>query len=140
MKILIIDDEKPLLKLYSVLLAKENIDVGFVTEGNLAFARVKETMPDLVLLNLMLPKKNGFDVLAELKANAETKSVPVVIFSNLSQEMDIAKAKDMGAVDYIVKPNVPLAEVVNMIKNYLSGGEKKEREEEGGLKGFKNFL
>lgn len=137
MKILIIDDEKPLLKLYSVLLAKENIDVGFVTEGNLAFARVKETMPDLVLLNLMLPKKNGFDVLAELKANAETKSVPVVIFSNLSQEMDIAKAKDMGAIDYIVKPNIPLAEVVSMIKNYLSGGEEREG---GGLKGFKNFL
>ncbi|MBI2450865.1 MAG: response regulator [Parcubacteria group bacterium] len=121
MKILIIDDEQPLLKLYSVLLAKEGIEVAFNTEGNLAFQRVKEMKPNLVLLNLMLPKKNGFDVLVEIKKDPETKNIPVIIFSNLSQATDIAKAKDLGAVDYIVKPNVPLAEVITIIKNNVFG-------------------
>ena len=73
----------------------------------------------MIILDLMLPKKNGFEVLKEIKSNNEWKNIPLVILSNLGQEEDIKKGKEMGALDYIVKADTSIEEAIGRIKKHL---------------------
>lgn len=120
-KVLIIEDDFFVVRAYSIKFAKENIEVSSVSDGEAAVKHIKENNPaDLVILDLMLPKKSGFDVLKEIKQDNKWKNVPVAILSNLGQESDIQRAKEMGAVDYIVKADTGIEEVINRIKKHLS--------------------
>lgn len=85
---------------------------------------VKSFHPDLVLLDLILPKKDGFEVLQELKADPGLKQIPVVVLSNLGQDEEIKKALDLGAVDYLVKVQHPINEVVEKVRKYLIEPQK----------------
>lgn len=119
-KILIAEDDKFLSKIYLEKLKKEGYEVKLASDGEQAVNETVSFMPDLVILDLIMPKKTGFDVLRELKIKPETKSIPVIIFSNLEQESDMRKVKDLGAVDYVVKGGVTFNEVLEKIIKYTT--------------------
>ena len=117
-KILIVDDERPLAKALELKLTHEGIVAKAVFDGIEAVDILKSEKFNLILLDLVMPKKDGFQVLEDIKKMKIT--TPVIVSSNLSQEEDIVKAKDLGAVDYFVKSDTTLAEVVELIEGYLT--------------------
>jgi len=118
--ILIVEDDLFVSRAYAIKFSKENVDAQLVTDGEAAIEYFKKNKtPDLVLLDLMIPKKSGFDVLKEIKSNEQWKNAPVIILSNLGQESDIKKGKEMGAAEYIIKSDVDIEEIVAKAKKYL---------------------
>lgn len=87
--------------------------------GSEALELARKNKPDIILLDLIMPIKDGFQALQELKADQELKDTKVIILSNLSQEEDRQRAMDMGAIDYIVKANVSFREIISQIKRHL---------------------
>ena len=119
-KILIVEDDEFLRSLNAKKLESEGYAVSVSPDGTSAIELIPEEMPDLVFLDLLLPGgKDGFDVLTAIKADEKTKNIPVVVFSNLGQAEDIKKAKDLGAIDFLIKANFTLDDVVTKIKEIL---------------------
>jgi len=118
-KILVTEDDKFLVNVLLSKLSKEGFEVIHAFDGEEALAKVREKKPDLILLDLILPVKDGFDVLKELKEDGATKNIPVIILSNLGQETDIEKGKKLGAVDYMIKANWSMKDVIAKVKEYL---------------------
>lgn len=118
-KILVIEDDITLNKIYQTKLGVMGYEVAPAYNGEEAVAKVKSEMPDLILLDLMLPKKSGFDVLTEIKADENIKNIPVIILSNLGQEEDVKRGLEMGAIDFLTKSNIKLADVVKKIQDVL---------------------
>jgi len=98
-KILFIDDDNFLRKVYKSELTEQGYEVFLAADGEEGFKMAEEEDPDLIILDMIMPKKNGFEVLTELQDNPKTKNIPVVILSNLGQEDDVKKGLDLGAVD-----------------------------------------
>lgn len=119
-KVIVVEDDKFLSNVLNNKLNKDGYSVTTVTDGNQAVPQIKAIKPDLVLLDLMMPGKDGFDVLTEVKSDPEIANIPIIVSSNLSQESDQQKCIALGAVDYIVKANTPLFEVVEKIKKHLA--------------------
>lgn len=119
MKIVIVEDEEILLKVLEEKFEKAGFDVAVATDGAQAIPIIQKSNPDIVLLDLVLPKKHGFEVLQDLKSNSNLKTIPVIALSNLGQDEDIKKALRLGAEDYIVKTQHPINEVVEKVKNCL---------------------
>lgn len=119
-KILIVEDDKFLLNAYRVKFTKLGFDIELAGDGQEALDKVPVFHPDLMLLDLIMPVKDGFSVLTELKANDATKSIPVIITSNLSQKQDIDKALSLGAKDFIVKSEISMDDLVKKIQSTLS--------------------
>ena len=119
-KILIVEDESFLANVLSLRFKKENFEVIQAFDGIEALQKLKEIRPDLILLDLILPKKNGFEVLKEIENDPQIRSIPVLIVSNLGQESDVSKGKALGAVDYYVKAHLSIDELVSKVKNLLS--------------------
>lgn len=117
-KILIAEDEKPMAKALELKLKGCGFDAKAVFNGAEALAEMEKENYDLLLLDLMMPVKDGFGVLEELKNKPGNKTL-VIVSSNLSQGEDIKRAKALGAVDYFVKSDTPISEVVNHIKTAL---------------------
>jgi len=111
-----IEDDIFFRKLYRDKLVREGFEFIEATNGIEGLNKVMSENPDLVLLDLMLPRKNGFDVLKDIKANPNTKDIPVIILSNLGQESDVKEALDLGAQDYLIKTEVRLSEVIDKVK------------------------
>jgi len=118
-KILFIEDEAAIHKTFSDALSKEDYEITSALDGEIGLRLAKEKKPDLILLDLVLPKMNGFEVLSALKADEATKAIPVIVLTNLEQMEDIQKAIDLGARTYLVKANYDLAEVVDMVKKAI---------------------
>lgn len=116
-KILIVEDERPISKALELKLSISGYDVKCAFDGIEAIELLKKNKYDLMLLDLMMPKKDGFTVLQEMKDN--NIKVPVIVSSNLSQNEDFDKARELGAVDFFVKSNTPIVEVVNNIKKIV---------------------
>ena len=131
--ILFIEDESAIHKTFSDALEKEEFTIISALDGEIGLRLAKEKRPDLVLLELVLPKMDGFEVLkalkadeatesipvivlTALKADEATKDIPVIVLTNLEQMEDIQKAIDLGARTYLVKSNYDLQEVVDMVK------------------------
>lgn len=123
-KILLIEDEVYLLKIYGNKLRRNNFDVSLATTGDEGLHKVITEKPDLILLDLILPGKDGFRVLEEIKKNPETKKIPIIILSNLGQKSDIERGISLGASDYLVKADVSLPHLVEKIKKYLCPAKK----------------
>ena len=119
-KIVVVEDDRILLKALNVELLSGNFEVLSASDGEAGLALVKKEKPDLVLLDLVLPKMHGFDVLAALKQGKTTKQIPVVILSNLGQDSDIKKGMELGAKDYYQKASTDLSDLANKIKKILS--------------------
>lgn len=117
--ILVAEDDRFYANIYKTKLAKEGYEVVVTGDGVQALKVAREKKPALIILDLIMPVKDGFETLKELKADAVLKSVKVVVLSNLGQEEDIKKAKDLGAVDYLVKTNLSITEMMEKIKGYL---------------------
>lgn len=118
-KILIIEDEPTLQKALTEFLTEEDFSVFSALDGETGIALAKKEKPDLVLLDIILPKKDGYEVLGELKGNEETKRIPVMLLTNLESPEDIDRAFEKGASTYLVKSNYKLEEVVGKIKETL---------------------
>lgn len=119
MKILIVEDEEVLSKVLREKFENEGFKTEIATDGEMVMDMVKKTKPDLVLLDLLLPKKLGLDVLKDMKADAEVRDVRVLVLSNLDDDQDIKTALSLGAVDYFVKTQHPLKEIVEKVKEHL---------------------
>jgi len=119
-KILIIEDDTFLVKMYLERLQDEGYMVVVASNGEEGLQRVTTEQPDLILLDMVLPIMNGFDFLKNFKTLPNIKKIPILILSNLGQDQDIAQAKELGAVDYLVKTHYPLKNVVEKIKHYLA--------------------
>lgn len=118
-KILIIEDDGFLRSLAITKLEKEGFAVLMGADGQEGLAVAQKELPDLIILDLMLPVVSGFDVLKNLKASDATKNIKVIVFSNLGEESDIKTCMDLGANDYLVKANFTLDELVEKIKVIL---------------------
>jgi len=114
-----VEDDIFLRKIYRDKLVRAGFEFVEATNGEEGLNKVFSEKPDLVLLDLILPRKNGFDVLAEMKMNVTVQRIPVIILSNLGQETDVKRGLALGAEDYMVKTDVTLAEVVERVKEVL---------------------
>ena len=119
-KILIIEDESALQKSLSDFLQQKGCETSSALNGEDGLKLAKSYSPDLILLDLILPKINGFDVLKQLKAEKETKNIPVIVLTNLEGITDIDRATSLGAMTYLVKTEYKLEDVFNKIKQALS--------------------
>ncbi|MBL7141864.1 response regulator [Patescibacteria group bacterium] len=118
-KIALIEDDKFLLGAMNDKLLREGFSVFTAVNGEGAMELIKKEKPDLILLDLIMPVKSGFEVLEDLKNDNELKNIPVIILSNLGQESDIEKGKELGAVDYLIKADFKMKEVIEKIKGHL---------------------
>lgn len=117
--ILIVEDDPTLQKTLSAALEKEGYQIKQALDGEIALRTAKERELDLILLDLILPKYDGFEVLAELKKDEATKSIPVVVLTNLETSEDVQKALSLGATTYLVKANYNLQDVLEKVKKSL---------------------
>lgn len=118
--VLIIEDDFYVTRAYSIKLEKEGINVMSVSDGEAAIDLLKKNdLPDLIILDLMLPKKSGFEVLGDMRANDKWKNVPVIVLSNIGAQEDVKKIKELGIVEYLVKADIGIDEVVEKVKKYL---------------------
>lgn len=119
-KIAIIEDERILLKALKTELSSEGFEVISATDGETGIELIKKEKPDLLLLDLVLPRIDGFEVLKRIKKDSKVKDVPVLILSNLGQDENIERGMKLGAVDYFVKASTDLATIAEKINNILS--------------------
>lgn len=115
-----IEDDGFFRKLYRDQFTRAGFEFIEATNGIEGLNKVMSENPDVVLLDLMLPRKNGFDVLEDMKSNKDTKNIPVVVLSNLSHESDMKEALALGAESYLVKTDVRLSEVIEKVTSLLS--------------------
>ena len=117
--ILFVEDESALQKTFGDILKQEGYEMIPALDGEIGLRLAKENRPNLILLDLILPKIHGFDVLKKLKEDNETKEIPVIVLTNLEGLEDVEKALELGATTYLVKTQYSLEEVVQKIKKAL---------------------
>jgi len=118
--VLVVEDDPFYSKIYKTKLEKEKINAQLAGNGDEALKSIEENgIPELILLDLLMPEKDGFQTVEDLKKDEKTKNIPVIILSNLSQEEDIKKVMDMGVTEYLVKASTPLQTVIDKIKIHL---------------------
>lgn len=118
-KILLVEDDLTLIDMYKMKFIDEGYDVFVSSNGVDAFELAKKELPDIVLLDIILPGMDGFAILETLKKEAKTKQIPVILLSNLGQDSDIEKGKKLGARDYLVKANFTPTQIAEKVKNIL---------------------
>ena len=118
-KILFVEDEPSLQKAVSEVLVQEGFEALSAPDGEEGLKITREEKPDLILLDLILPKKDGFEVLKELKADEKLKDIPVIVLTNLEGIGDVEKALSLGAKTYLVKANYELEDLLKMVKEHL---------------------
>ncbi len=117
--VLIVEDDKFLSKIYLTKLEKEGLKVEMAHDGEQGLKMMKEKTPSLILLDLIMPKKDGFAVLEEMKKDSKLSKIPILVLSNLGQESDIKKAQKLGVKDFIIKSDTSIKEVVTKIRKYI---------------------
>ncbi len=117
--ILIVEDEPTLQKALRIALEQEGYEVKSALEGEAGLKLAKESKPNLILLDLILPKIDGFEILTELKKDESTKEIPVIILTNLESSQDIEKALVLGAKTYLVKANYDLKDIIKKVKENI---------------------
>lgn len=120
-KVLIVEDDRYISKMYEFKLQLDGMEVEVAENGRIGVEKVKEFKPNIILLDILMPELDGFEVLKIVKADPETKDIPVLILSNLGQEDHIQKGMQLGAVGFIVKSQYTPAKVVEKIKEVLAG-------------------
>lgn len=117
--VLIVEDDEFLRSLTAKRLEKDNYQIEIAVDGENAISALEKIKPDIILLDLLLPGKDGFEVLKSIRSTDAVKNVPVVIFSNLGQKEDIEKAKALGVDDFLIKANFTLDDVVSKINKLV---------------------
>ena len=118
-KILVVDDEPPIVRLMEFILARQGHEMLIAVNGQEALDKVRAHQPDLVLLDIMLPRIDGYEVARTLRADPATATLPIIMLSAKAQEEDIQKGIDVGVDEYITKPFSP-EQLVGVVGDYLS--------------------
>jgi DNA-binding response OmpR family regulator len=118
--VLLIEDDTFLSGMYVTKLSLEGFDVQIAADGEAGVREAKAILPDIVLLDILLPKKDGFAVLKEIKEDSKVKHIPVVLLTNLGQKDDVDRGLSLGAADYLIKAHFMPSEVVEKVKKILS--------------------
>jgi|SRR5689334_19315085 CheY-like chemotaxis protein len=119
-RILLAEDDRILRKAGETALRKRGYDVVAAVDGEEALAKARENPPDLVLLDVMMPKVHGFDVLRGLKGDPRLRDIPVIMLTNLEQPSDMQRASDGGAFGYLVKSNLDLDDLAAKVAEALA--------------------
>lgn len=119
-KVLLVEDDRFLRRAAEATLKKGGFAVTVAVDGEEALTLVRTVSPDIILLDLIMPKIQGFEVLRRLKEDPDTRDIPVVVLSNLSQDGDLQRAMAAGAVGYLVKSNLSLANLLTQVTAILS--------------------
>lgn len=119
-KVLLVEDEEMLRTMYATKFEMAGFEILKAEDGAKGLELAKKEPPDIILLDIIMPKLDGFAVLKELRKEIKTKKIPVILLTNLAQDDDIKKGKELGANDYFVKANHTPAEVVEKVKNLLA--------------------
>ena len=119
-KILLIEDDLFLSGIFLSKFELEGFEIISAKDGEEGLKLARQEKPEAILLDILLPKKNGFSVLEELKENPTTKNIPVIVMTNLSEDHDVKRAAGLGATDYLVKSNFLPNEVVEKVKKVLT--------------------
>ena len=126
--ILLVDDDLTLREMYTERLKAEGFVVETAKDGEEALAKAKDLMPNIILLDIMMPKINGLDVLRKLKQDPETENIPVIVLTALIQDREKMESITRGADDYIVKSETMPGDVIGKIKHLLDNPKKKVKE------------
>lgn len=119
--ILVVEDDFFLIKVLQVKLTKAGFDVHVAADGILAMEALNGGLkPDLVVLDLVMPRKDGFEVLQDIRAQKQWKSLPVIVLTNLGQETDMERVKNLGVKQYLVKSDIAIDDVVDIVRNTLA--------------------
>jgi len=121
-QILLVEDDRFLRKAAEATLCRHGFTVCTAADGEEALQRLQAETPDFVLLNLMMPKMQGFEVLRRMKQNPATKQIPVVVLSNLGQESDVQQSLQGGAIAYLIQANLSLQDLVTHVQKFIAGG------------------
>ena len=115
-KILIIDDEKLIVKAFKDHLSRKGYEIAVAFDGEEGFVKAKEFKPDLILLDILMPKIDGITLLKELKNNSATESIPVIMITNLESDENIKETKKLGSTVYLIKSNHDLSAISEEIE------------------------
>jgi DNA-binding response OmpR family regulator len=118
--ILLVEDDVFLRNLLLTRFGREGLRVELAVDGIEAIEKMRSVQPGLVLLDLILPRKNGFEVLQEIADDPQLAKIPVIILSNLGQDSDVTRGKSLGAIDYYVKARLSIDELITKIKELIS--------------------
>ncbi|MFA6376732.1 MAG: response regulator [Candidatus Paceibacterota bacterium] len=118
-KILLIEDEELIIRLLGKKLASIGYEVALAMDGQEGLEKMRKNRPDLILLDIIMPKKGGFEVMEEMKKNPALSKIPVIIISNSGQPLELDRAKKFGAADWLVKTEFDPQEVVEKIKKHI---------------------
>lgn len=123
--ILLVEDDSFISGMYQTKLASQGYQVELVEDGEAAWQRLtQDPLPDILLLDVVLPKKDGFEILEDIRKEERTRNLPVVMLTNLGQKPDVERGLKLGANDYIIKAHFTPSEVVEKIKKVLEGVSK----------------
>ena len=120
MKVLIAEDDTFLASAYKLKLGKAGYEIELASDGDEALMKLGSFRPDVILLDLVMPNKDGFTTLEEIKADDSIKDIPVIVASNLGQQEDIDKAMKLGATDYVIKSDLSMNEVIEKIQKAVA--------------------
>ena len=123
-RIVVADDDRMFRKAAETTLRRQGYDVATASDGEEALQLIRSERPDMIVLDLIMPKLQGFDVLTILKQDALTSAIPVIVLSSLTQEQDKQEALNLGAVAYFNKTTFSLSELVKQVENTLTKGHK----------------
>ncbi len=128
-KILLVEDDKFLSNLLKIKLKKTGFEVVRAFNGREALIKLRENNIKLIILDIILPEKNGFEVMQEINQDPLLSKIPVIIISNLAQEEDVAKGKNLGAIEYFVKSKTPIDKLVEKVKKICYEDSKTNKNE-----------
>jgi DNA-binding response OmpR family regulator len=119
MKILIVEDEEILAKVLAEKFENNDFKISIASDGEAVLPMAKKFKPDIILLDIILPKLDGIEVLSQLKQDEDLKNIPVIMLSNLNDDEKIKEALSLGAVDYMTKIQHPINEVIDKVNRYI---------------------
>jgi two-component system alkaline phosphatase synthesis response regulator PhoP len=119
-KLLVVEDDELMLRMYTKLLSYVGFETVVAKDGEEGLAKAISEKPSLIILDIMMPKVNGLDVLKELKSKKETQNIPVVLLTNVSDDSVLSEAFKLGATGYLIKSQIANNELVEEIKQYLA--------------------
>lgn len=119
--VLLIEDDEYIQKAYKIGLGDAGFKVVSAWDGKEGLEKVSSSSPDIILLDLVMPVMDGFEFLKKIKEDGNFKNIPVVILSNLAQGPDIERARELGAVDYLIKTDFWMEEVIKKVNSYIKG-------------------
>lgn len=117
--VLLIEDDNFLVNIYKTKFEMEGFKVSVSENGEAGLVEIKKKKPDIVLLDILLPKMDGFTVLEKVKNDKEIKDIPVILLTNLGQKDDVQKGLDLGAADYLIKAHFKPSETVDKVRKVL---------------------